>query len=49
MVEYIIESVSPPAIEDKMDSPWWMEDTSGSFTVKSTFRMPRKKIGSTVD
>ncbi|KAH0776333.1 hypothetical protein KY290_007744 [Solanum tuberosum] len=42
MTEYIIESIKPPFGEGN-DTPWWMGNTQGDFTVKSAWQQMRKK------
>lgn len=33
---YIMENIKPPITENRSDRPWWMGNTQGIFTVKST-------------
>ncbi|XP_049368399.1 uncharacterized protein LOC125833298 [Solanum verrucosum] len=49
MVEYIIESTKPPSTNSQHDQPWWMANTQGDFTVKSAWKILRRKHESRAD
>ncbi|XP_060195442.1 uncharacterized protein LOC132624727 [Lycium barbarum] len=37
IVDHIMENITPPREEREFDRPWWILDTSGEFTIKSTW------------
>lgn len=43
MVQHTIDNISPILMEVDNDKTWWMGETSGRFTVKSTWEIIRKK------
>lgn len=43
LVNHITKSI-PPSIESgKIDKAWWMGETTGTFTVKSAYKIIRSK------
>ncbi|KAH0709522.1 hypothetical protein KY284_010949 [Solanum tuberosum] len=42
IIEYIIESIKP-SVGEGNDTPWWMGNTQGAFTVKFAWQQMRKK------
>lgn len=49
MGEHIIENINQPTRRDTLYRPWWMGDPSGSFTVKFSYNMVRRKIDGALD
>lgn len=43
IVNYICEDIRPPILVEGMDKAWWMENSSGSFSVRSTWELIRTK------
>lgn len=43
LIKYIADSIKPPEGGESVDKAWWMGDISGIFSVRSAYRILRKK------
>lgn len=43
IVEHIMDNAKPTVEEEASHKAWWMEESRGSFTVKSAFKIFRRK------
>lgn len=43
MASHIINNISPPRFPDILDQPYWMLETKGAFSVKSTWEFFRRR------
>ncbi|KAH0669175.1 hypothetical protein KY289_023668 [Solanum tuberosum] len=47
--EYIVQKIKTPNSMHQNDTPWWMANTQGSFTVKTAWELVRRRVESIRD
>lgn len=43
VVEYVMESTNFVCYEDIIDKPWWIRNSTGRFSTKSVWELPRHR------